>query len=204
MTKDNFDDGNEPADDVERGGGESSISRESDAAAVGDSDQNQEAGAPEATSGAVVPYQDGRSGGVLRTLQLCSVAPTTTLEGPVQGELMEGTMQLYRDFDPRPGREASLARVGTGLTNLAMTCIARALATTDLTAFDINAKYGIKAAEALVKVSGPFDQEKPVTVANVNVGSCGQTIVGPVTINGRDKGISNIPAGDEDDAEGNG
>jgi hypothetical protein len=143
-------------------------------------------------------------GAVLTAFQLSGVAPTTSLAGPVGPALMDDTAQFYRDFDPRPGGEAALARAATGLTNLSMTSLGRAAETKDLAAFEINAKYGIKAAEALVKVVALLDRAKSVTVANVNVGSGGQAIVGPVTMGVHEKEISNSPRRGEDDAEDNG
>jgi hypothetical protein len=191
-----YDDDNQQ--DANMDGADVAAAQETNAHASGDADVTQEAG--EAQGRAVVVRKPGA---VLSAFQLSAVVPTTTLEGRAREALAEDTEQFYRDFDPRPGCEAALARVATGLTNLAMKCLGRAGATADLTALEINAKYGIRAAEALAKVLQPLNREKSSTVTNVNVGSGGQAIVGPVTVDGQHMSplVANPPQGHEDDGD---
>lgn len=103
-----------------------------------------------------------------------------------QRDMMECSLALYAALEPGDATESLLARVAVATSNASMDSFSRAAQSgCHPAARDLNLKYGIKAALAVVELTKALDQHRgrhrqTVSVGQVNVQSGGQAIVGNV------------------------
>jgi len=114
---------------------------------------------------------------------------TASVDVPFSGHLRkkmkDDAMRLYAALDSRNVDETIENRVLVAITNATMGCFARAVATHQSQARNIDLRYGIKGAEAIGSLLKLRDARRgrgpqSVTVGTVKVESGGQAIVGNV------------------------
>jgi hypothetical protein len=103
-----------------------------------------------------------------------------------QRDMMECSLALYAALEPGDATESVLARLTVATSNASMDSFSRAAQSgCHAVARDLNLKYGIKAALAVVELTKALDQHRgryrqTVSVGQVNVQAGGRAIVGNV------------------------
>jgi hypothetical protein len=151
-------------------------------APLANGEQSAVAKLPTATSVMIEPAQK-RDG--LAVVQLIAATVPATVASDSLESLIQSAESLYYEFHAADPIDSILAKVISGISNMAMDSMSRALRSNSLEYRDLELKGATRASLALAELTKAYDgrraRNKPtVNVGQVNVEAGGQAVVGNV------------------------